>query len=129
MYTENFGCYNCCDGQAVEHVYECLPRLDVTPSFALVVEAVHLRDLSRFVIPAEDRDAVPITQLQRDEEGYGFDGVVTPVDVVAHEEVVRIGRVPADTEELGEVVLKRRYDNQSIVSGEGAASAMSAHEG
>ena len=78
--------------EEVEQIGEAAPDVRV-PVLAqtLVVEPIHLRDLPRFVIPAEDRDAVPITQLQRDEESHGFDGVVPSIDVVAHEEVVRIG--------------------------------------
>ena len=40
MYTEYLGCHNSGDGQAVKDIDERLPRFDVTPSFALVVEPI-----------------------------------------------------------------------------------------
>ena len=43
MYTEYLGCHNSCDGQAVEDIDERLPRFDITPSFALVVESINCR--------------------------------------------------------------------------------------
>ena len=57
-------------------------------SLAFVVEAVHLRDLPRFVVSAEDSDTVPETQLECYEEGDSLDRVIASIDVVAHEEVV-----------------------------------------
>jgi hypothetical protein len=44
--------------------------------------------------------------LERDEEGDGFDRVVPAVDIVAHEEVVCVGRVSADPKQLRQVVLE-----------------------
>lgn len=58
---------------------------------ALVVEAIHLRDLPRFVVPAQDGHPIAVAQFEGDEEGNGLDGVISSVDVVAHEEVVRVG--------------------------------------
>lgn len=58
------------------------------------------------MVAAEDGDAVPVAELHRDEEGDGLDGVVSSVDVVTHEEVVRVRGVATDAEEFGEVVLR-----------------------
>jgi len=41
MYTENFRGYNSSNGKAVEDVNEGSPRLDVTASFAFVIEAIN----------------------------------------------------------------------------------------
>ena len=93
-------------GEVVEQVGEELPDVGVAVlAQALVVEAVHLRDLPTLVVPAQDRHAVAVAHLERDEERDCLDRVVPSVDVVAHEEVVRVGRVAADSEELREVVL------------------------
>lgn len=71
----------------------------------LVVESVHLRDLPRLVVASEDGDAVAVAQFEGNKEGDGFNGVIPPVDIVTHEEVVGVGRVTANAEELREVVL------------------------
>jgi hypothetical protein len=41
MYAEYFRCYDSSDRQAVEDVDERLPSLDITSSFAFIVEAVN----------------------------------------------------------------------------------------
>ena len=89
------------EGEVVEKVGEESPHVCVAvlPE-ALVVEAVHLRDLPRFMVSAEDCYSIAISELEGYEEGDGLDGVVASVDVISHEEVVCVGRVPADAEEF-----------------------------
>lgn len=41
MYAKDLGGNDGGNGEAIEHVNEGLPRLDVAPSLAFVVEAVH----------------------------------------------------------------------------------------
>lgn len=85
----------------VEKIGKVLPHICVAvfPE-ALVVEAVNLGDLSGLVVATEDGDAVAVSDLEGNEQCYGFDRVVATVDIVTHEEVVGIGRVTADAEEL-----------------------------
>jgi hypothetical protein len=93
--------------KVIEKIGEESPDIRVTVlAQTLVVEPVHLGDLPRLVISAEDRDTVAVAQLQRNEQRDGLHRVVTAVDVVTHEEVVGVGRVTADAEEFGEVMLE-----------------------
>ena len=71
---------------------------------ALVVKAVDLRDLARLVVAPDECDAVWISHLERQQKQEGLDAVESPVDKVAHEEVVRVGHVAAHFEQLFEVV-------------------------
>ena len=71
---------------------------------ALVVEAVDLRDLARLVVAADERDAVGVADLERQQEQEGLHAVEAPVDEVAHEEVVGVRHVAAHFEQLLEVV-------------------------
>lgn len=41
MYAEDFGRDDSSDRKTVEDVYKCLPRLNITPPFALVIKPVH----------------------------------------------------------------------------------------
>ena len=79
-------------GEVVEEVGEVSPdvRVAIFPQ-ALVIEAVHLCDLSRFVISAEDSDTVAVTKLEGNEESHGLYRVVTSVDVITHEQIVGVG--------------------------------------
>ena len=72
------------EGEVVEEIGEVFPDVGVAVlAQALVVEAVHLRDLARFVVAPQNRDALGVADFERDEEGDGLDGVVASVDVVA----------------------------------------------
>lgn len=78
--------------EIVEQIGEVPPYVGVSvlPQ-ALVVEAVDLGDLTRFVVSSEDSNPIAVPQLHRDEESNGLDGVVSSVYIITHEEVVGIG--------------------------------------
>ena len=61
---------------------------------------LHLSDLTAFVVAAEDGDSVGVAHLEGDEESDCLDRVVATIDVVAHEEVVGVGRLSSNFEEL-----------------------------
>ena len=68
------------EGEVVEEVGEELPHVGTAVfANALVVEAVHLRDLSGFVIAAKDEHSVGISHLETYEHRHGLDGVVAPI--------------------------------------------------
>lgn len=71
------------EGQEVKEISEVFPDIRVTvfPQ-TLVVKTVHLGDLTRFVVAAEDGDALRITDLQSDEESHGLNGIVATVDII-----------------------------------------------
>jgi hypothetical protein len=80
------------EGEIIEEIGEVSPDVGVSVlSQTLVIEAVNLSDLARFVVASEDCDAIAIPQFHRDEESDGFDGIVSSVYVITHEEVIGIG--------------------------------------
>ena len=89
------------EGQEIEEIREEPPDVGI-PVFpqAFVVEAVHLCDLSRFVVSSQDGNAIAIAELHGHEQSDGLYGVVASVDIVTHEEVVGVWRVAADSEKL-----------------------------
>lgn len=94
-------------GEVVEEIREKLPDVGISVlSQALVVESVHLGDLSRLVVASQDGDPVPISQFERDEQRDRLYRVVSSIDVIAHEQVIRVGRVSTDPEQLRQVVLR-----------------------
>ena len=93
------------NAQAVEHIHEVLPRVRTSVLLhALVVEAVHLRDLASLVVATEQRDAVGVARLQGEEEFDTLHAEVAAIHVVAHENVFGIWHISAETEQLSQVV-------------------------
>ena len=71
------------NGQAIEDIDEGFPCLQVTPSFAFVVEAVDLGDLPGLVVATDEGDALGVADFEGEEEEEGLDAVEAAVDEVA----------------------------------------------
>ena len=71
---------------------------------ALVIEAVDLGDLPALVVAPDQRDAVRVPDLEGQEQQKGLNTVKAAVDKVTHEEVVGGRALPANIEQLNEVV-------------------------
>jgi len=92
--------------QVIEEICEELPDVGISIlSQTLVVESVNLGDLTTLVVSSQNGYSVSISKLESNEQGNRFDGVVSSINVVSHEEVIRIGRVTADSEEFRQIVL------------------------
>ena len=65
---------------------------------------LHLGDLSALVVASEDGKSILEADLQCDEKSYSLDRVVATVDVIAHEQVVRVGWLSTNFEELSKVM-------------------------
>jgi len=92
-------------GKVVKEVSEVLP--DVGSSIlakALVIEPIHLGDLSTFVISSEDGEALLVSHLHGDQKCHRFHRVIPSVDVVSHEQIVGIRRLASDAEEFHQIV-------------------------
>jgi len=91
--------------QVVEQIREVLPHVGIAilPQ-ALVVEAVHLRDLATLVVASQDGYSVFVTDFQSDEKSDGLHRIIASIHVVTHEQVIRIGTPTAYLEQLHEVM-------------------------
>lgn len=70
--------------EVVEEVGEVFPYVCVTVfSKALIVKAVDLCDLARFVVATEDCDALGVSNFESNEQCHGLDRVITSINVVA----------------------------------------------
>ena len=83
------------NGQAVEAVGKCLPKLDVVSSLALIVEAIDAVDRGAFVVAAEDEEVFRVLDLVGEQQADGLEGLLASVDVVAQEEVIGLWGEPA----------------------------------
>jgi hypothetical protein len=91
-------------GKIVKHVSDCSPYTrSVVLAYALSVKAIHLRDLPGLVISPQESDAVGMADFQANEKGNGLDRLSASVDIIAEEQVVGMGKEPADVEKLEKV--------------------------
>lgn len=105
VHAEDATVHKGADGKKIEHVDTLLPDVGsaVLPH-ALVIKTVHLGDLPALVVSTKKRNAVGVEDLQRKQEQKRFDAVVASVDIIAHEEVVRIRTFASDKEQLLQIV-------------------------
>ncbi|KAL9581969.1 MAG: hypothetical protein Q9212_003570, partial [Teloschistes hypoglaucus] len=93
------------EGEVVEDLAAIAPDVCAAVfAVAFIVEAVDGGDLPRFVVASYECDAIWISDFEAEEEEEAFEGVEPPVDEIAHEEVVGVWDVSADSEELHQVV-------------------------
>ena len=106
--------------EEIEEFRELFPNIGVAVlTQALIVEAIpkvnrvsatlyyfdlHLSDLTALVVTAQNCDSVGEANLEGDEECDGLDTVVATIDVITHEQVVSVGRLTANLEELTKVM-------------------------
>ena len=64
------------------------------------LESEIFRQVSTFVVTTEDCNSVSVAKLESNKERDSLHGIVSSVDVVAHEKVVCVRRVAADPEEF-----------------------------
>ena len=93
----NFKCTRLCHDTIIR-------RFHLKSEARIRLEYLHLCDLSALVIASEDGDSILITHLKGDEKSHRLNTVVATINVVAHEEVVRVGWLTSDLEKLAQVV-------------------------
>lgn len=72
-------------GEIIEEIGEVFPYIRVTVlSETFVVEAVNLSDLAGLVITTKNCDALRISDLECNEEGDGFDGIIASINVITY---------------------------------------------
>mmetsp|Transcript_3560 Transcript_3560/g.6810 ORF Transcript_3560/g.6810 Transcript_3560/m.6810 type:complete len:278 (+) Transcript_3560:505-1338(+) len=105
VYAENLVLDERREGEIVENLGAVAPDVDrAVLAQALVVKAVDLRDLAALVVAADERHALRVPHFEREQQQKRLDRVVAAVDKVAHEDVVDRRDLPADVEELEQVV-------------------------
>lgn len=122
---------------AVVAVHEGLPQLHAVPPLALVVEPidpVHVRGL---VVAAQHEEALRVADLVGQQQGQGLYGVLSPIHVVAQEQVVGQRRRAALLEDPKQILvlavqipayLHRRTQLQEHRLGEEQIPGRAAHE-
>ena len=103
MHTEDLVVDESSNGETVETVGETLPQAHVVSSLALIVEAVNTVDRSAFVIASEEKEVELVFELVGKEKAYGLYALLTTIDIVPKEQVVRSRRVATVLKQTQEV--------------------------
>ena len=105
MQAEDLLLHHSSDGQVIEQVCELLPHIGISVlSQTLVIEAIHLCDLSRLVVTSKNGHTVLIPHFESDQQCDSLHTVVTSVDIVAHEQIVGFWHLTSYSEQLHQIV-------------------------
>jgi hypothetical protein len=74
--------------QAVEAVGKCLPKLDVVPPLALIIEPIDSIDRCALVVASKNEKVLRVFDLVGKQEADGLKRLLSSIDVVAKEQVV-----------------------------------------
>lgn len=75
--------------QIIKQISKSLPHIRVTIyTQTLIVETVHLRDLSGLVVTTKNRNTFRIPQLQTYQRGNRANTEGTTINVISHKEIV-----------------------------------------
>ena len=85
MHRKNLLVYNCCNGQAIEAVCECLPELDIVSPLALVVESIDAVDGGTLMISAQNEEILGIFDFVCEQQAYSLQGLLSSIHVIAKE--------------------------------------------
>ena len=105
MHCEDLLVDDCCNGQAIEAVRECLPELDVVSSLALIVEPIDAVNGRAFVVATEDEEVFRVFDLVCEQQTDGLERLLASINVITKEEVVCLRREPAIFEQTKEVIV------------------------
>ena len=103
MHTKNLFIHQGRDRKAVKDIGKDFPKLDGEASFAFIVKTINLGDLSTFMISTYDVNSILESNFQTYKKCYNFNTVIATINIIAHEQVVRVRRFP--TKEGKESVL------------------------
>jgi len=92
VHTEDLLINNSANGKAVEAVSEGLPQLNVVAALALVVETVDSVNGSTLVVATKNEEVLRELDLVSKEKGNGLKRLLSTINVVTEEEVVRLRR-------------------------------------
>ena len=105
VHGENLLIDNGRNGQAVEAIGECLPKFDVVPPLAFIVETVDSVDGGALVVTTENEEVLGVFDLVSQKEADGLKRLLATVDIVTQEQVVGFRREATVFEETQKIVV------------------------
>lgn len=91
--------------EVVKHIGKVLPDHSIPIlGLTLHIEPIVLRDRPGLMIPPDHMHLRGVLDLEQAQKRDDFHGMRASVDEIAQEQVTRVGQVPADLEDLQDVV-------------------------
>ena len=88
MNTENFIVDDCSHWEAVEALYELLPKFETVPSFALIVKSIDPIDGATLVVASKQEEVFRVLNLVCHHEADHFQILLASIHIVTQEQVV-----------------------------------------
>jgi hypothetical protein len=109
MNAEDLAGNNGCNGKAIESVNEGLPDLDVTPPFALIIEAINAGHVRTFMISSKKKEVFGILEFVAQQQENRLQTLLSTVNIVAQEKIVGCRRKPAHLEQSDKIRVLAMY--------------------
>ena len=93
VHAQNLVIDDCSHWEAIKAISKSLPELDVISSLALVVESVDTVDGGALVVASEQEEVLWIFYFICQQQTNSFQRLLSSVDVVPQEQIVRLWRV------------------------------------
>merc|ERR1719229_400622 len=117
VHAEDFFVHDGSDGECVETVGEGLPQFYAVSTFTLIVKAVDSVNGRAFVVAPEQEEILWVFYLVRKKEADGLQTLLSSIDVVAEEEVVRFRREAAILKKAKKVVVLAVHVSDNLDGG------------
>lgn len=102
------------NGQTIETIRESLPQFYIIPSFALIIKSIYPIDACTFVISSEQKEIFRVLDFVSQQQADGFQRLLSSVNVVAEEKVIRLGGKASVLEEPQQIGVLAVYVSTNL---------------
>ena len=105
MHRKHFVVHHGSNWKVVKHISEQLPHLRITILLlALSVESIDLRDCPGLMVAPDQAYSIRVPQFKNHQKGNGLNTMRSSINVVAHEQVVGVRAVAANSKKLNYII-------------------------
>ena len=77
--------------EVIEEISKVLPHIrGAIFAQAFIIKSINLSNLSRLMVAPENGDTVLKANLQCNQQGDSFNRIITPINIIAHKEIIRV---------------------------------------
>jgi len=91
--------------EAVEAISESLPEFDAKPALALIIKPVDTINRGTLVVASKNEEIFRVLDFVRHQQTDGFQRLLSPINIVTKENVIRLGRESTVLKETEKVII------------------------